>query len=112
MALLKEDQARKEFRESRKTLASILGRKIDLFAFPHGEYTCELISWARQEGYTRLFSVVPSYPFSKSNEFLTGRILATPDDWPLEFRLKFFGAYCWLPLAFSLKKNVLSLLSR
>lgn len=106
LPLLKEDEARRELYESRHELESILGWDTKLFSFPYGEYNQKLIEWARQAGYKRVFTILPSLAFSEPGEYVTGRIRVSPTDWRLEFRLKLLGAYCWLPLAFALKRKM------
>jgi peptidoglycan/xylan/chitin deacetylase (PgdA/CDA1 family) len=106
LSLLSEEEALSELYKSRKELESILERDIKLFSFPHGEYNQTLVQLARQAGYERIFTIMPLPALSDSREFITGRVWASPIDWRLEFRLKLLGAYCWLPFAFSLKRNI------
>jgi peptidoglycan/xylan/chitin deacetylase (PgdA/CDA1 family) len=106
LTLLSQGEALAEFCESRRELEEILERDIKLFSFPYGEYNQNLVEAARGAGYERLFTIMPVVAFSEPKEFVTGRVRAAPSDWRLEFRLKIMGAYCWLPLAFSLKRKI------
>lgn len=105
---LSEADARRELVQSRIKLENILKRRVTTFSFPYGEFNAELIEWCRDAGYERVFTTVPVTAFSKPREFSVGRVSAEPTDWPLEFRLKVLGAYQWLPLAFRLKRAILS----
>jgi peptidoglycan/xylan/chitin deacetylase (PgdA/CDA1 family) len=89
-------QARVELEQSKAQLAAILGRKVGLFSFPHGECDAATIHLARAAGYDRVFTISPSNAFTCPDNFVHGRVLADPADWPLEFRLKILGAYRWL----------------
>ena len=89
-------QARLELERSKAQLESILGRKVGLFSFPHGECDAATVGLARAAGYARVFTINPCNAFTGPNNFVIGRVLADPADWPLEFRLKVLGAYRWL----------------
>src|SRR4029077_3238413 len=106
---LNEEDARRELSESRAKLEKILNKKIKLFSFPHGAFNAKLIEWCREVGYERVFTILPTLAFSDPQEFVSGRVSVEPTDWPLEFRLKLLGAYRWLPLAFVLKRKILSM---
>jgi len=105
---LSENEARMELLESRARLEELLNRPVNLFSFPHGAFNKELIQWCREAGYARVFTILPVPAFSRPDEFVTGRVSVDPTDWPLEFRLKLLGAYRWLPIAFALKRRLLS----
>jgi peptidoglycan/xylan/chitin deacetylase (PgdA/CDA1 family) len=107
-----EDEAWKELHGSRQELESLLGQKIKLFSFPHGDYNEKLVELSRQAGYERVFGIVPTLTFLKPGEYVSGRVRVDPTDWRLEFKLKLLGAYRWLPLAFSLKRKILPVSQR
>ncbi len=106
---LKEDEARNEIFQSKVDLEKILEREITALSFPHGGFNKQHIEYAKQAGYRRVFSINPVLAFAAADEYMTGRIKTDPDDWFLEFRLKLFGAYRWLPFAFNLKKRIRTL---
>ena len=106
LTLQKEDEARKELFESRKELEYILGHNVTLFSFPHGEYNHKLEDLAEQAGYRRVFTILPKLAFLEPKEYRTGRVHVTPNDWHLEFHLKLFGAYRWLPIVYILKRKM------
>jgi peptidoglycan/xylan/chitin deacetylase (PgdA/CDA1 family) len=89
-------QARLELQQSKAQLEAILGRKVGLFSFPHGECNAQTIALARAAGYDRVFTINPSNAFTSAGNFVQGRVLVDPADWPLEYRLKLLGAYRWL----------------
>ena len=105
---LNEEDARRELSESRAKLEKILNKEVKLFSFPHGAFNAKLVEWCREAGYERVFTILPVLALSDPREFVTGRASVEPTDWPLEFCLKLLGAYRWLPLAFTLKRKILS----
>jgi len=108
MTHLNESEARRELVESRDQLENILGRRVTLLSFPEGAFDQKLIDWCRESGYARVFTILPYPAFTKAGEYSVGRVRTDPGDWPLEFKLKLAGAYSWLPLAFDLKRKILS----
>jgi Polysaccharide deacetylase len=95
-----------ELRESRSVLSELLEREVTLFAFPFGLWNHRLLDLCREAGYRRVFTGLPYLAYSSPEEFETGRVRVDPTDWPLEFHLKIMGAYCWLPAAFELKRQL------
>ena len=89
-------QARRELEHSKAQLEAILGCKVGLFSFPHGAYDSQTIALARAAGYDCVFTINPSNAFTSADNFVQGRVLVDPADWPLEYRLKLLGAYRWL----------------
>ncbi len=97
---------RAELEESKSTLERILGTSVPLLSFPHGAYTQSILDIARETGYRRVFTIEPTLAFGNSDRFVTGRVLADPSDWRIEFTLKLLGAYRWLPAASCLKQRL------
>jgi peptidoglycan/xylan/chitin deacetylase (PgdA/CDA1 family) len=56
MTLLTEDEARREFTESRKQIEDIVGEQIDTFSYPYGECTRSLHRLGFASGYRRIFT--------------------------------------------------------
>jgi len=108
LPMLTEANARQELSESRIKLEQWLGRPVRTFSFPYGAFNSQLIKWCRDAGYEHVLTTLPFQAFSRPDEFVVGRVSVEPTDWPLEFRLKVLGAYRWLPLAFKIKREVLS----
>jgi len=104
---LSEQDARTELSESRAQLEKVLQRRINLFSFPFGAFEEKMVEWCRETGYERIFTTLPHLAFVNPQEFVTGRVSVEPDDWLFEFNLKLFGAYRWLPWAYSLKQRLL-----
>ncbi len=105
---LPEVSARRELSESRTKLEHLLGRPVTTFSFPYGAFNTRLVEWCRDAGYERVFTTLPLIAFSEPEEFAVGRVSVEPTDSPLEFRLKVLGAYRWLPLAYKMKRAILS----
>jgi peptidoglycan/xylan/chitin deacetylase (PgdA/CDA1 family) len=107
---LAEAEAARELLESRIKLEWILGKEVKLFSFPYGAFSPRLIELCRDAGYERVFTILPYLGLAEPGEFITPRISVEPTDSPLEFCLKLMGAYSWLPVAFSVKSKLRSLL--
>jgi peptidoglycan/xylan/chitin deacetylase (PgdA/CDA1 family) len=105
---LDEAQAKREILESREKLEGLLGRRIETFSFPYGDFNDTLVRWCRDAGYKRIFTTQHKYAFQPAEEFVVGRVKAEPTDWNLEFRLKLLGGYLWRPWASALKRRVLA----
>ena len=102
---------KKELSDSKKTLEEIFHNDINLFSLPYGSYNSDILKYAKSVGYERVFLNIPSFPFSGLNTFLIGRIDISPDDWPIEYRLKILGAYQWLSVAIFIKRKLHRFLS-
>ena len=102
-----ETIARREIFESKETLEMVLNKKVTSFAAPYATLDEKFTDLFRQAGYQRVFLNIPTFPATKTDLYIMGRTGVEPTDWPIEFRLKLLGAYQWLPLAISLKKNIL-----
>ena len=101
-----EIEARRQIAESRTALEVVLHTPVTLFSFPYGAFDENLVRWCREARYERVFTTLPIPALSDSKEFICGRVVVEPTDWPLDFFLKIQGAYSWLPLAFSLKRKL------
>jgi peptidoglycan/xylan/chitin deacetylase (PgdA/CDA1 family) len=105
LSQLAAEDAKREILESRDQLEALLGRKIETFSFPYGDFNDALIGWCRDSGYKRVFTTQHKNAFEHSGEFVVGRVKAEPTDWTLEFRLKLLGGYLWRPWASALKRR-------
>jgi peptidoglycan/xylan/chitin deacetylase (PgdA/CDA1 family) len=103
---LSESQARVELFGSRQRLEQLIGREIRLFSFPYGAVTSQLVDLCREAGYERVFTILPTLALADPQEYVAGRVVVDPTDWPLEFRLKMHGAYRWLPRVFKWKRRI------
>lgn len=89
-------QAERELRLCKVELEALSGRPVDLFSFPHGNYSVSSLELAKAAGYKRVFSIAPEPAKAAVTDYVVGRVLADPGDWPLEFKLKLLGAYRWM----------------
>jgi peptidoglycan/xylan/chitin deacetylase (PgdA/CDA1 family) len=87
--------SQEELARSKAELEFVLGRQVELFSFPHGAHTARHVEQARQAGYRMVFTIEPSAVSGDSDLYTVGRVAADPEDWPIEFRLKIWGAYRW-----------------
>ncbi len=106
LAELAEDEIRAELAGSRRELETQLGRRVDLLAFPYGNYDQRVLAVARSEGYQRCFAVSPGVSRFAATEFVIPRVAVSPQDSLFEFRLKLSGAYSWLRWASRLKRRL------
>lgn len=95
--------AQEEIDGSRVMLEALTAQEIRLLAFPYGDHDASTVELCKAAGYNFVFSVVPNSIDPTASCFVRGRVKADPFDWPLEFFLKFHGAYAWIPLFSSLK---------
>lgn len=93
-----------ELAESKRILENITGRNAEIHAFPFGAYHSSHIKMAYDAGYNHVFTLDPEVVMTGSkNQFVIGRIVVNPSDWPIEFTLKVLGAYRWLSCISRLK---------
>jgi peptidoglycan/xylan/chitin deacetylase (PgdA/CDA1 family) len=104
LTILDESVASDEIVNSRRELERLLGTPVVLFSFPYGAYSERLVACCKAAGYQRVFTSTPS--LAEPDDFVTGRIGVTPNELPIEFRLKLAGSYRWLPYAFRAKRVV------
>lgn len=103
---LRSPEAAREIGESRQRLEQMLGHPVTLFSFPFGEFDDSTVRQCFEAGYERVFTTEPELICAGHNPFVVGRVAADPWDWPLEFRLKIAGAYCWQPLVRSWRNRI------
>ncbi|MEY3219320.1 MAG: hypothetical protein RIT27_677 [Pseudomonadota bacterium] len=97
-----------ELVESKKQLEKLLNKEISLLAFPYGRSDERARNIAKKVGFKRVFN---ADPIVEESDFFMGRISVSPDDWQIEFYLKIYGAYAWLPKAILLKKKLKEILN-
>lgn len=105
LASLSEKEALNELTESKQVLEEILGRPVTQFAFPYGDFDAKSVELCRRVGYRRVFTITPRDARPGNEGFVTGRVAADPEDWPIEFRLKVRGGYNWLVWARALRRK-------
>jgi hypothetical protein len=103
---LDDSEAKKEIFQSKEILENILKMEVKILSFPHSAFSDRDVELAKRAGYEKVFSILPTLARNDAGEYVMGRVKASPEDWPLEFRFKLRGAYRWLPLAFSLKRKM------
>lgn len=92
---LDAERARAEIVDSRQQLAKLSGREVVEFSFPYGDHDASTLAMCRAAGYQAAYSVKPQEIDTSASEFLRGRTKVDPSDGPIEFYLKFNGAYEW-----------------
>jgi peptidoglycan/xylan/chitin deacetylase (PgdA/CDA1 family) len=92
---LDDEHIKEEISGSRQALQKLTGQVIRLFSFPYGRYDSAVVEVCKAAGYEFVFSILAEEVDTTKPEFLRGRVKADPSDRPLEFFLKFNGAYEW-----------------
>jgi len=95
LSKLDAKRLREEIEGSRNQLSEMSGRNIRSFSFPYGDYDASCLEACKAAGYETVFSIVPEAVDTASYEILRGRTSVNPCDGPIEFFLKFNGAYAW-----------------
>jgi peptidoglycan/xylan/chitin deacetylase (PgdA/CDA1 family) len=98
--------ARGEIEDSRLGLQTLAAQDVRLLAFPYGDHDDSIVELCRAAGYDYVFSVAPDPVDTTSSDFVRGRVKVDPFDWPLEFFLKYRGAYAWASHVSSLKRRL------
>jgi peptidoglycan/xylan/chitin deacetylase (PgdA/CDA1 family) len=101
-------RARQEIEDSRRQLREMTGLQISEFSFPYGEYDASNVEMCRAAGYEAVYSIEARGVDTTSNEILRGRTKVDPTDSPLEFFLKFQGAYEWMSSTAAARKRLRS----
>jgi peptidoglycan/xylan/chitin deacetylase (PgdA/CDA1 family) len=102
------EEAEKEIVESKRELEAVLNRPVVSISFPHGAFNRSHLDMVSMAGYQHAFTILPERVNLSSAAFLMGRVKVDPYDWRIEFLLKVFGAYRWLPVGFVIKRKLYS----
>ena len=95
LARISEARQREELASSRNYLETLLQKKVDTLALPHGSYDDDVIRQALAAGYHTIYTLDP-LPADPDQPGKAGRFSMSPEAWPMEFRLTVQGAYAWL----------------
>ena len=112
MLELDTQRARKEIEDSRHRLSELSGREILEFSFPYGDHDAATVAMCRAAGYETVYSITAQEVDTSSSELLRGRTKVDPSDGPIEFFLKFNGAYQWMGYTVPLKKTLRSMFGK
>ncbi len=108
LSRLAPSEAKNEIEGSRIKLEELTKQDVRLFAFPYGDHDASTIELCRMAGFEYVFSTSPNPVDTTGSAFVRGRVKVDPFDGPLEFFLKFNGAYAWAPYVSSWKKRLRS----
>jgi peptidoglycan/xylan/chitin deacetylase (PgdA/CDA1 family) len=112
MLELDAKQARREIEDSRHRLAELIGREVFGFSFPYGDHDASTVAMCRAAGYETAYSITADEVDTTSSELLRGRTKVDPSDGPIEFFLKFNGAYQWTGDTVPLRKTLRSMFGK
>jgi peptidoglycan/xylan/chitin deacetylase (PgdA/CDA1 family) len=104
--------ARSEIEGSRHRLAELTGREVLEFSFPYGAHDASTVAMCRSAGYATVYSIESRDVDTSSSELVRGRTKVDPSDGPIEFFLKFNGAYQWMGYTGSLKRTLRLMLNK
>ena len=90
------ETVKRELQSSRESLAALFGFLPCDLALPHGSYNTSVIEFARDIGYTRVYTIEPDVNTTLSPDGRIGRFQVDPDMWMIEFKLTAIGAYGYL----------------
>jgi GT2 family glycosyltransferase/peptidoglycan/xylan/chitin deacetylase (PgdA/CDA1 family) len=96
LSRIDKTDARYEIERSRDMLMEITGRKIDLFAFPYGDYDEYQVALCKSAGYKFVFTTAAANIDATDRKVVRGRVMVEPSDSKIEFFLKINGAYNWI----------------
>ncbi|MDZ7338768.1 MAG: polysaccharide deacetylase family protein [candidate division KSB1 bacterium] len=105
LSTLPATELERELTDSRSALEAMTGREVTMFSFPYGDYDARVCAALHKTGYTRAFSITPTWVTSEQVPLVVGRVKVDPSDWPIEFFLKIRGAYRWLACASGTKAH-------
>lgn len=108
---IEPERAREEVERSRLLLAELTGRETFELSFPYGAHSESTVALCRAALYKTVYSIIPQEVDTTTDELLRGRTKTDPSDGPLEFFLKFSGAYEWMAHSVALKRALRSMLS-
>ncbi len=112
LTMLDQENIKYQLLNSKQQLEQILGYSVTMFSFPYGAFNNHIIETAKQAGYYRVFTIIPDWSMTVSDEFISGRVAASPDDWPVELWLKLNGAFRWMVLASKMKQKTKQLIMK
>ncbi|MCG2645416.1 MULTISPECIES: polysaccharide deacetylase family protein [Bradyrhizobium] len=104
MPSLSPKQLREELEDSKARLMQLNKGPILDFSFPYGEYDVGMLADCRAAGYEAVYSISSQEIDTTAPDLLRGRTKVDPSDGPLEFFLKFNGAYHWTRFTTPLKR--------
>ncbi len=93
---LAADLEREEIAGSKADLERVLGRAIDMFSFPYGDFNGRTLQHCKEAGYRFAYSITPASVDLTEANMLRPRVAVDPSDTKLEFWLKTRGAYSWM----------------
>ena len=100
--------ARSEIEDSRHLLQELLGRAVSSIALPYGDFNPSVIKACELAGYENIYTTIPENIDPTLPKLVRGRVGVDPSDGPIEFFLKFNGAYGWVGLLTSFLKILIS----
>jgi peptidoglycan/xylan/chitin deacetylase (PgdA/CDA1 family) len=106
------ERAKNEIFGPKAKLEELLNTKVELFAFPYGDYDERVLRLTTEARYKFVYSIGPGAVTCGDTQLLRARVPVDPSDHAIEFWLKLRGAYGWMPVASRLKRYVFSHLGR
>jgi len=94
LTTIDENDARREIAESKNMLEKMLNVEILAFSYPYGKYSRTHVTYAKEAGYMRTYSIEPRV--ASLEGYVNGRFSVGLDDWDMEFILKMKSSYRWL----------------
>ena len=96
LSRIDRNQAKDEIEKSRDELKDLIGRDVELFAFPYGDYDGQVTEICKSAGYKYAYSTTGESVDVLKSDYVRARVKVDPSDSQMEFFLKIHGSYDWL----------------
>ena len=103
LTLIGPNKAQEEVRGSKADLECLLGRTVELFAFPYGDFDQQTLHFCKEAGYRFVYSIGPGLVDPTDTTMLRPRVGVELSDTRIEFWLKLRGGYEWMRFASAVK---------
>ncbi len=96
LSQLEKASLQSEVEASRAELQRLTSAPVHTLAFPYGESNSLVLQVCQEAGFEFLYTTMAENIDPSESKMLRGRVRVDPWDGPIEFFLKFSGAYAWL----------------
>jgi peptidoglycan/xylan/chitin deacetylase (PgdA/CDA1 family) len=96
LSRLDEMSAAREISDSRREISQRLGKEVEFFCYPSGDFTNRECALVASAGYRAAVSVRPGVNRNFDERFALRRTEITDRDGARELRLKLLGAFDWV----------------
>ena len=105
LTLIGPNEAQAEITELKAELECLLGRTVELFAFPYGDFNREVLHFCEEAGYRFVYSIGPGSVDPTDTTMLRPRVAVKLSDTRIEFWLKLRGGYEWMQFTSAMRRR-------